>query len=285
MKNLMLELFRKLQNDEVTRFAASLSYYMALSFAPILILFVVVSSGLSPHLKDDLELQIASLVGEHSGELVHNVLQSSQARPDLTSIAGLAGVLTLLFSASLIFGELRAAMNRIFECAPQVEESQSTLETIYLFLKERLLHVGMVLSFTLIITVSLVASSLLYGFKFEDRWLAVTANILTSLGFYTVAFALMIRYIPDDRQAWKTSFKAGITIGLMFLVGKELISVYLGTSAVGSAYGAVGSIVVLLVWVYYSAMIILVGTETSRVFLSKPSLERPRCSPRPSKTS
>lgn len=270
MKASLNELIRKLQVDEVTRFAASLSYYTALSFAPIMILFVIVSSGLSPTLKNDLENQISALVGQGAGELTRSILESSQARPDLTSIAGIVGGLTLLLSASLIFGELRAAMNRIFECQGCNEEPQSFLETVYVFFKERLLHVGMVLSFTLMIVVSLITSSLIYGtLVFEDRMLAAITNILTSLGFYTLAFAIMIRYLPDDKQTWKTAFQGGAIIGVMFLIGKEVISLYLSSSGMSSTYGAVGSIVVLLVWVYYSSIIILVGTEASRVFLAR----------------
>lgn len=263
------QLSQKLQDDEVTRFAASLSYYTALSFAPILILFVIVSSGLSPTLKGDLEKQIASLVGHNAGELVHTVLESSQARPDLTSLAGLVGGLTLLLSASLIFGELRAAMNRIFDCQKVSDPTMTYFQSFLQFLRERVLHVGMVLGFTLMIIVSLITSSLIYGtLIFNDHWLAAAINILISLGFYSISFAVMIRYLPDDKQSWRTAFQGGAVIGVMFLIGKEVISLYLSSSDIGSAYGAVGSIVVLLVWVYYSSIIILVGTEASRFLLN-----------------
>lgn len=264
----LTELFQKLQDHEIIRFAASLSFYTALSFAPLLIFFVIVSSGLDPGLQSELQRHVAQIAGPEAGGLVQTVIQNSQSRPDLTSLAGLIGIATLLFSASLIFGELRSAMDRIFDCRNSEEYRMGYWRSVINFLKARLLHVGMVMSFTLMIVVSLVSSSLVYGtLLFENRNLASLTNLFTSLGFYILAFAVIIRYLPSNRQDWRMAFKAGTVISVMFLIGKELISYYLSRAAVGSAYGAVGSIVALLVWVYYSSIIVLVGAEASRVLL------------------
>lgn len=256
--------------DEVTRFAASLSFYMALSFAPILVLFVVVSSTFTLHLQEELQREISYLVGQDGAELMRMVISSSKAHPDFSTKAGIIGSITLLISASLIFGELQDAMNRIFGGPNSAHETLSFFRHAFAYLKQRFIHIGIVLSFLLILIVSLVVSSLLYNIVLPtERTFTFLVNLVLSMMFYGSVFTLMIRFLPFNRQPWLGATKGGLITALMFLIGKEFIGAYIGNSAIRSVYGAAGSLIALLVWVYYSSIIILVGAEFTKLLINR----------------
>lgn len=256
--------------DETVRLAAALAFYTALSFAPLLMLFVTVAAGIDPALQASFTREVSNLIGAEGGQLVNMIIASSKQRPDLTSIAGFLGGVTLVLSASLIFGELKYAMNRIFRIpAPPVSDEPVWRQALD-FLRLRVAHVGIVLSFIFMLIVSLAMSSIVTQFvNMDDHSVAVGMNLVSSFVFYAFAFTLMIRYLPDLRQSWRTSFRGGTLTALLFLVGKEFIGIYLGRSAVGSAYGAAGALIVVLVWVYYSALIILIGAQACYLMSSR----------------
>lgn len=260
----------KFWTDETVRMAAALAFYTALSFAPLLILFVIIASGVDPALQASFTLEVAKLIGKEGGQLVNMVIESSKERPDLTSIAGFFGGLTLVLSASLIFGELKYAMNRIFRIPEPPASRDPYWKQGLDFLRLRVAHVGIVLSFIFMLIVSLAMSSIVTQFvNMNNHSVAVVVNLLSSFLFYAFAFTLMIRYLPDVHQSWRTSFRGGTLTALLFLIGKEFIGIYLGRSAVGSAYGAAGALIVVLVWVYYSVLIILVGSQASYLLSSR----------------
>ena len=257
----MIEKFFK---DDVTTLAASLSFYTALSLAPLLILFVAVSSHLSLSLQQDFLGQTRGLVGADAAGIVQTVVESSKQRTDLTSLAGILGVITLLLSASLIFGQLRSALNKIFAVDPPDLGLTGASAVIVQFLRERLMHVMFALVCIFGMIASLLASSVLSSsLKVPDHTTARLLSVGTSFFFYVFLFTTVFRYLPDRTQPWKSTFQGGLLTSILFEIGKELIGIYLGRSAVGSAYGAAGSLIALLVWVYYSALITFVGAEVS----------------------
>lgn len=258
----------KFTRDETTTLAASLAFYTALSLAPLVVLFVTISSQFSPELQRNLVTETQNLVGDDAAIAVEMVIDGAKMRPDLTSLASILGIITLLFSASLIFGELRSALNRIFEVEQRSTEHMSLLVVTWHWVKERFFQVGLALSFIFILIVSLIASSVISALS--DSYihsLAWMVNIAISLVGYIMMFTLMFRFLPDRRQPWKRALISGALTSGLFVMGKELIGIYLGNSALGSAYGAAGSIIVLLAWVYYSTMITFIGAQVSAILM------------------
>jgi membrane protein len=268
-------LFARFVRDQTTTYAASVAFYTALSLAPILILFITLTSAMSPEFQDAFQYQVLALVGPDAAEAVRLIITNAKARPDLASWSGLVGVMTLLLSASLIFGELREAMNRIFQTFTPARDDETAFEFLKNFLRDRLFHIGMALSFLFIMIVSLIFSSLLSATFRSDTAVWKVVNVVTSFVFYAFVFALVFRYLPNCRTRWRPSLKGGFLTAFLFVVGKELIGLYLGKSAIGSAYGAAGSIIVLLAWVYYSAVITFIGAHVSALLPTKKAEAHP----------
>lgn len=195
------------------------------------------------------------------------------ARPDLMSLSGIIGILTLLISASLIFGELRSALNFIFD----VEEDKNDyhfLESFWLFLKVRVFHMGLVLGFLFIMIVSLIISTIISATLTQQGTpLSTTMNVAASAALYIILFSVLFHYLPEKRTSWKRSFQGGAITALLFVIGKEVIGFYLGHGAISSTYGAAGSILVLLAWVYYTALIIFVGAHISFILHSHAKIQ------------
>jgi membrane protein len=247
--------FDKFVEDETTTLSASLAFYTALSMAPLLIIFVALTSRVSPSLQETFLLEAQELIGEEGATSLDMIIDAAKARSDLSTIAGWLGAVTLLISASLVFGELRFALNKIFHCRKNENADSSFVSIVFSFLKERLLHIGLTLSFLITMIVSVVAAS----FKSDYALL----NFFVSFIFSNIFFSSIFRFMPYPRTPWLQALLGGIVTAALFVLGKELIGLYLGKSAVGSAYGAAGSVVVLMVWIYYSTLITLVGAQLS----------------------
>jgi len=263
--------FDRFQRDHTTTLASSLAYYTALSLAPLVILFVTVSSKLSPDLQRTFITQVQGLVGTDAAKTFEIVIENAKERPDLASASGLLGALTLLLSASLIFGEMKSALNQIFGTGEKKEESTSTLKSIFKFIESRILNAGLALSFIFIMIISLVASSVIQATFHSEQEIWWIINIGVSFVSYVGMFVLIYRYLPDTKIGWMPAFKGGLITAIFFVIGKELIGLYLGNSALGSSYGAAGSVIVLLVWVYYSALITFIGAHVSSLLVWKDS--------------
>lgn len=268
--------FEKFSKDETTTLAASLAFYMALSLAPLVILFVAISSKFSAELQSDFMARVEGIMGDDAARAVGLVIEGAKSRADLTSLAGIFGVVTILISASLIFGQLRVALNRIFGVEPPTSNLDSFFSLAKQFVKERLAHMGMALIFILILIGSLIVSSV-FSSSFEEgrNYLARSLSIGVSFSCYILIFTAIFRYLPDAHQPWRRALQGGLLTAMLFEIGKELLGIYIGRSAVGSAYGAAGSLIVLLVWVYYSTLIIFVGAQMSSLLSSSDSAPSP----------
>lgn len=260
VENFLAKFFK----DETTTLAASLAFYTALSLAPLVILFVTITAQISPELQQTFLAESQSIVGPEAAKTFEMVISGARERTDLSSIAGFFGVATLLLSAGLIFGELRTALNRIFCVRPPADLDNSFFHMVARFLRERVLHVGIALSFIFVLIVSLITSSIITMLTgYEHRGMVSLANITVTLCFYIMIFTITFRYLPDKHQPWRRALRGGALTAVLFVLGKEVIALYLGRSAIGSAYGAAGSLIVLLVWVYYSTLITFVGAQVS----------------------
>lgn len=261
--------FARFVKDQTTTYAASVAFYTALSLAPLLILFVTLTSTMTSGFQEAFEIQVQELVGSDAAKAVSLIINNAKERPDLASLSGFFGALTLLLSASLIFGELRDAMNRIFKTpAPEIE-NENVWQVVKGLLRDRILHAGFALSFVFIMIVSLILSSILTATFKSEQTIWKLVNVIGSFLFYAGIFGLVFRFLPNGRTRWRESMLGGLLTALLFVIGKEVIGLYLGKSALGSAYGAAGSVIVLLVWVYYSAMITFIGAHVSAILLAR----------------
>ncbi len=246
-------------NHRLMTQAAALAFYTTLSLAPLLLITLSVVGLLGQNSQDRLLEQIDALMGSQAADAIQAIIQSSDQRPELGSLAGILGGLALLFSASGVFAQLQESLNSIFDA--EKPEGKGA----WVWIRRRLLSMGMVLTFGFLALVSLIASTALAYFFGKEGAIWKVVNTLVSLAAFAGMFTLILKYMPDVRMSWKNSFRGGLVTALLFIVGKSLIGIYLGQSAVGSAYGAAGSLVILLVWVYYSAIIFFSGAEITHI--------------------
>lgn len=254
--------------------AASLAFYMTLSLAPTLILFVAISSHLDSRLQQIFLVQVGDIVGSDAALTFNLIFQSAKAHPDFSSISGIGGILTSVLSAGLIFGQMRDALNNIFHAQPEPSQENPWWKTAWHFVKASIFQGGLALGFVFLMIVSLGISAFLSATALilDNPTLVSIMNIAISGLIYSGLYIMLFRFVPGRYLPWKQSLQGGVLTAVLFLIGKELIGIYLGQSAIGSAYGAAGSVVVLLVWVYYSALIVFIGAHTSFILNDKEAL-------------
>ncbi|MGE3973564.1 MAG: YihY/virulence factor BrkB family protein [Bdellovibrionales bacterium] len=261
MKTLRSILYKISQHDILTH-SAALALYTAFSLAPLIILMLSILATLQLDLQIQLLANVQQLMGTEAASVLDTIIKKSEARADLSSLAGWVGVITLLFSASAIFAQLQNAMNVIFESTPDTPANIKWYHEVRHIVLKRIASFGMVLSFVFLSIVSLVISSAL-SFLFLNNIgrLGEIINFSLNLLVFTLLFGALFKWIPDKSIPTKSAFEGGLLTALLFVIGKGVIGLYLGQTAVGSAYGAAGSLIVLLVWVYYSSLIVFFGAE------------------------
>jgi membrane protein len=254
-------------DDKAPRLAAALSYYTAFSLPPLLVLLVGIAGIIygADVVRDRIVDQIAGLVGADSARLLGEAIAEAQQTTG-TGGAVVIGFGVLLFGAAGVFGQLQDALNTIWEVKPKKDGG------IGKFLRSRLLSMAAVLGAGFLLLVSLAVSAAVGALvDMAGRIQAVAPflavlDLLISLVVITALFALIFKYLPDIEIAWRDVWVgAGIT-ALLFVAGKFGIGLNLGTSEVGSAYGAAGSLIVILVWIYYSALILFFGAELTQAW-------------------
>lgn len=256
--------------DKASQLGAAMAFYSVLSLAPLLVIAIAIAALVfgEQEAKDQLAGQMTELMGPAGAEAVVELIQQAQ-QPRVGTIAALLGLATLLFGASGVFGQLQDAMNTIWEVKPQPMG-------VWGYIRSRFLSFAMVLGTGFLLLASLVLSAWVTGVSdllarqmAGLDTLAQMANQLISFGVVMVLFALIFRMLPDTNVAWRDVWFGAAITALLFSIGKYLIGLYLGTSSVGSAYGAAGSLVVLVLWIYYSAQIMFFGAEVTQVWARK----------------
>jgi membrane protein len=258
--------------DNVPRMGAALAYYTLFSLAPILIVAIAVA-GLAfgqEAVRGQIVGQIEGLVGHQGAETVQAMLEGA-ARPSSSIPATIIGVITFFLGATGAFLELQTDLDAIWRVKPK--QSESFLKAL---LKQRLISFGLVLGFAFLLLTSLVVSAALAGLYtyMGNAFPGVTVlwealNVVVSLAVITALFAMIYKVLPDVKLAWRDVWVGGLVTAGLFTLGKLVIGLYLGTSAFSSTYGAAGSVIVVLVWVYYSAQIILLGAEFTRQYVKR----------------
>jgi membrane protein len=243
-------------NDYAPSMGAALSYYTLFSIAP-LILIVVAIAGFAfgdEAARGEIFEQLAGLVGPQGAQAVEELLQHAD-RPGAGALAAISGTAALLLGATAVFGELQNALDRIWR-APARKEDEGWFKLV----RARLLSFGMVLAIAFVLMVSLVMSAVLSAL---GEWRAL--DVAASFALSTLMFALIYKIIPRVRIRWRDVWLGASVTAALFALGKLLIGLYLGRSALASAFGAAGSLVVMMVWVYYSAQVFLLGAEFTRL--------------------
>lgn len=260
----------QLMRDEAPLHAAGLAYSTSLSLAPLLLLIVWAIGSIGPGLQEDLIEELVVIVGPQAGETIRTVAQSANSEPSLTTPAGWAGLVMLLVGATAVFAQLQSALNRVWNV------KQRPRKGIFSLVRKRVLSLGMILAigFLLLVSLALSAGLALLGKSasgalsgMEEVWMV--ANFLISLLVISALFAAIFRFLPDVRLGWRDVAFGAVLTAVLFTIGKALLGIYLGRGTVGSAYGAAGSLVVMLVWVYYSALVLLFGAELTEVHASR----------------
>lgn len=241
--------------DNVMSVAASLSFYTLLSFAPLLILAVWFGALIGYDAQQTVLDQIAGMAGPDARQAAQAVFDSANANAEVGSIAGIIGIIVSLVGATTVFAQLQTALNRIWGIRARPRNA------IWGWLHRRVLSIGVIGAVVFVLIVSLLASSLL-GMLLTNSgpWWDVINQLITTAVF-AFLFALLFRYLPDVRLPWRRVMWGGVVTAILFAIGKWLIGYYLSSGQVGSAYGAASSLVVLLVWVYYSGAIFFFGAE------------------------
>jgi membrane protein len=253
--------------DRASRKGAALAFYTVFSLAPLLILAISIAGMFfgEEAARGEIVGQMRDLLGPEGASAVQAVIQNA-AQPTVGLWATLIGIGTLILGATTALAELKDDLDEIWDAPPE------RIRGFWYLVRKRLLSVGMILALGFLLLVSLVLSAVMAALT---RFWGVgeTTNILLqalnfAIGFVlvTALFAMIYKILPAVRIAWQDVIIGALITALLFSIGKLLIGVYLGNSAIASTYGAAGSVVLILVWVYYSSQIFLLGAEFTKVY-------------------
>jgi membrane protein len=247
------------------KLSAALAFYTMLSIAPLLIISIkIVASIPFLHLsaKDAIQNYFSSAAGQRAGEAAKAMIDNASTQGSGV-IATIVSVVILLLSASGVFGELQDSLNTIFEVKPKPNRGILTI------IKERFFSMTLVLGTAFLLLVSLVASTVITGLTKRiggEGFIFEALNFLLSFAITALLFSLIFKYLPDVRLHWRNVFIGGTLTAALFTLGKFLLGWYLGRGTATSVYGAAGSLVAILLWVYYSAWILFFGAEFTRAY-------------------
>ena len=266
---LIRDTFKNWNEDKAPRLAAALSYYTIFSLAPLLVLVIAITGfviGNNIAIRDQILNQIRGLVGNQVAQIVDTLITNT-SQPRNGTIATVIGVVTLVVGATGLFGQLQDALNTIWKVKPRTQRA------ILRMITDRAQSFALVLGLAFLLLVSLVISAALSVINHYFTDLVGGSGITTTIINYavsllviTVIFGAIFKVLPDVNLSWRDVWVGALATAVLFIIGQFLISLYLGNAAASSVYGAAGSLVILLLWVYYSAQILFLGAEFTRVY-------------------
>lgn len=260
--------FAEWWNDNTFRLAASLAFYTIFSLAPVLVIAVFIAELVVDNPGQAVATQFESLVGREGGRAVREVTMSLAAAQEGGWMPAIVGIVTLFIGSTAVFAELQSALNLIWDVQQNPERGWvRTLVRVRVRSFALAMSVGFLLLVSLVLSAGISAASELLNSRYADMaWLWRFSDSVTGFVVAMLLFAMIYKYLPDVTIHWRDVWiGAAVTAGL-FTLGKWAIGVYLGQAAPGSAYGAAGSFAVLLIWVYYSALICFLGAEFTQVY-------------------
>jgi membrane protein len=255
--------------DRGGRLGAALAFYTLFSLAPLLIIVIAIAAvGFGREIAyTQLIQQIEAFIGTEGARVIQATIENT-SRPSSGIVATLIGLATMLFGATVVFSELQDALNTIWRVAPKPERSMAIG-----IIRERFLAFSMVLGIGVLLLISIIANTILNATMqiFGDilpkqvDWLR-TANFVFSLVIVTLLFTMLYKVLPDVEIGLEEAVIGAVVTALFFMLGKYLIELYLGYNSAASVYGAAASLVILLMWIYYSAQIFYFGAEFTKVY-------------------
>ncbi len=259
-------------NDNVPRLGASLAYYTLFALAPILVVAIAIGGLVfGPEaVRGEIVGQIQGLIGREGAMAVQAMLEGASRRSS-SIVATVAGIITFFLGATGAFLELQTALNSIWHVEPKSDGSfwrELIMQRVISF--GLVVAMGFLLLTSLLVSAALAAIHQYLGNAFPGvvvLWEAL--NVIVSLTVITLLFALIYKVLPDVQLSWRDVWVGGLVTAGLFTIGRLVIGLYLGTASIGSTYGAAGSVIVILVWVYYSSQIILLGAEFTRAYVDE----------------
>jgi membrane protein len=253
-------------DDEALSRGAAIAFYAITSLAPVLLIVIAIAGMVFGRdaAQDAISGQFSALMGKQAADVLQSVIASASTKSS-SIVATIVGIAMLMATASGVFGEMQAALNTIWK-------TRSRETTLSRLIRARVTSLGLVAALGFLLVVSLVVSAGLTAFaNYLDR-LPVGAMILSGVNFavswllFALLFGAIYKVLPDRTLQWKDVIVGALMTSLLFNIGKALIGWYIGSSAVASSYGAAGGLIVLLLWVYYSAQIFLFGAEFTKIY-------------------
>ncbi len=275
---MLKETYGRFNADKAPRLAAALSYSTIFALAPVMIIIIAIAGNVIAAtvghghghsvVREQLLIAIQRSAGKDAADTVRQMVDAAFAKRGQSGLMQIVGWITLLLGAGGLFAALQDALNTVWHAEPPKRP-------LWRQIRDRAASIGMLLAigFLLLVTTALnagityVATSVTHQLPFAGAgWLLGLVNLVVELALVTLLFALMFKYLPDTDVAWHDVWTGALATSVLFVVGQLLIGLYIAKAGVASGYGAAGSILVLLVWIYYSSMILLFGAELTRVF-------------------
>lgn len=264
------EVFSEFSTDNATKLSASLSYYTIFSLAPMLVVIISVASIFYGReaIQGQVYGQINWLIGKAAAAQIEELIKNARLSQK-SGIAAIIGTITLLVGATGVFAEIQDSINYIWSLKAKPKSG------ILKYLLDRLLSFSLILSLGFLLIVSLLINTFLDIFSqrlqlfFENMtvYLFMLINLTIVFSVITLLFATIFKVLPDGKVAWKDAFLGAAVTAILFMIGKFLIGYYLGQSGISTTFGAAGSVVIILLWVYYSSTILFLGAEFTKVYI------------------
>jgi membrane protein len=261
--------FKDFSEDEATWKAAALAYYTVFALPPLLLLLLQAASAIwdPAQVRETLTGEFSSVMGQDVADQITTMVSSAEQKASGKGLRMVLSIAGLIFGATGAFVALQSALNAAWEVKPDPKQGG-----IKQFITKRMLSLGMVLGIAFLMLVSLALTSVLSAaggalFGGMPKWLGYALNFALSFGVITLLFAGMFKVLPDAKVGWKDVWVGAVVTALLFVIGKFLIGLYISKSDPGSAFGAAGSLAVLLVWIYYAAVIVLLGAEFTQAWV------------------
>lgn len=260
--------FQQFIDDDCMSMAAGLAYYTVFALPPLLVILVTIGSAIFEREQVEHALE-SQMQGVMSADEMHAMIERAEDT-GVGVLASLIGIGLLLFGATGVVAQLQLALNRVWEVEPDPQ-----IGGVRNFVVKRILSLGMILAVAFLLLVSLILTSVLAALGDYvgamlpgEFWQPIlwTINLLVSLLVFGLLFAAIFKILPDAEIAWKDVAVGSLCTAVLFMIGQFLLSLYLGNVEVGGPYGAAGSLVLVLVWVYYSSLILLLGAEFTQVW-------------------
>ena len=258
--------FKEFGEDNVLRLSAALAYYAMFSIGPLLVIAVGVAGLVfgNETVRNQIQQQLQSMLGEKSAEMLDSMMSAQKHGTSLVTM--IIGVVALLAGAAGVFGQLQDSLNTIWEVKSKPGVG------IWGFIRNRFLSFSMVLGIGFLLLVSLALTTFLsavsgsLGSHLPSEALAHVLNFVVSFGVITVLFAMIFKYLPDIKVPLRKVWIGAIFTALLFTLGKYLLALYLGRESTASSYGAAGSVILILMWIYYASVILFLGAEFTQVY-------------------